>query len=82
MPEAGSQITSVGCRAVVAGNGDAVLDHRVDDMSRRAELAVLPGASDAAQHVFIGVALRVPVFHRDLVQLLDNLGQQGRIGKS
>jgi hypothetical protein len=31
--------------------------HQADDVARRAELAVLPGAGDLAQHVFVNVAL-------------------------
>ncbi len=43
------------------------LDHELNDVARGAELAVLPGAGDLAEHVFVKVALRVAVLHRDLV---------------
>ena len=52
------------------------LHHEPDDVTRRAELAVLPGAGNLAEHVFVEVALGVPVFHRDLVEHVHDLGQQ------
>jgi hypothetical protein len=57
VPQAGSQMTSVGVRR-------GQLDHQPDDVARRAELAVLPGAGDLAEHVFVEVALGVAVLHR------------------
>jgi hypothetical protein len=39
-------------------------DHQPDDVARRAELAVLPGAGDLAEHVLVEVALGVAVLHR------------------
>ena len=54
------------------------LDHQRDDVARRAELAVLPGAGDLREHVFVKVALGVAVLHRDVGQEVDHLGEQPR----
>ena len=56
------------------------LDHQPDDVARRAELAVLPGAGDLAEHVLVEVALGVAVLHRHVVEQVDDLGQQRRRG--
>ena len=45
-------------------------------MARRAELAVLAGAGNLAQHVLVEVALGVAVVHRHLVDHVHHLGQQ------
>ena len=52
------------------------LDHEPDDVARGAELAVLPGGGDLAEHVFVEVALGVAVLHRHLVDQVHDLGQQ------
>ena len=52
------------------------LHHRRDDVSGRAELAVLAGRGDLRQHVLVDVALGVAVAHVELVELVDHLGQQ------
>ena len=54
------------------------LDHELDDVARGAELAVLPGAGDLAEHVFVEVALGVAVLHRHLVDHVHDLGEQRR----
>ena len=56
------------------------LDHQLDDVARRAELAVLPGGGDLAEHVFVEVALGVAILHRHLVDHVHHLGQQRRRG--
>ena len=71
MPQAGSQMMSVGVRR-------GHLHHQLDDVARRAELAVLPGAGDLAEHVLVEVALGVAVLHRDVVDHVHDLGQQRR----
>ena len=71
MPQAGSQMTSVGC-------GRGQLHHQPDDVARRAELPVLPGAGDLAEHVLVDVALGVALLHRHLVEQVHHLGQQRR----
>ena len=71
MPTAGSQITS-------SGFGCDQLHHRRDDVARRAELAVLAGGGDLRQHVLVDVALGVAVAHVELVELVDDLGEQRR----
>jgi hypothetical protein len=50
----------------VGGLRRGQLDHQPDDVARRAELAVLPGAGDLAEHVLVEVALGVAVLHRHL----------------
>ena len=49
-----------------------------DDVARRAELAVLAGRGDLRQHVLVDVALGVAVAHVELVELVDDLGEQRR----
>ena len=59
----------------VPGHRPDEFHHQFDDMARRAELAILPGAGDLAEHVFIQVALGVAVFHRHLLDHVHDLGQ-------
>ena len=47
-------------------------------MARRAELAVLPGGRDLAEHVFVDVALGVAIVHPHRVELLDGFSEQRR----
>ena len=54
------------------------LDHQLDDVARRAELAVLAGGGDLAEHVLVDVALGVAVLHVELVEHVDDLGEQRR----
>ena len=54
------------------------LDHQGDDVARRAELAVLPGGRDLAEHVLVDVALGVAALHRQVVEHVDDLGEQRR----
>jgi hypothetical protein len=54
------------------------LDHQPDDVPRGAELAVLPGAGNLAQHVLVEVALGVPVLHGHVVEHIHHFRQQGR----
>lgn len=56
------------------------LHHQLDDVARRAELAVLAGRRDLAQHVLVEVALGVAVLHRHMVQHVHHLGQQAGRG--
>ena len=50
--------------------------HQLDDVARGAELAVLPGAGDLPEHVFVEVALGVAVLHRHAVNHVHDLGEQ------
>ena len=43
------------------------IHHQLDDMTRGAELPVLPGGRDLAEHVLVKVALGVAVGHVDAV---------------
>ena len=43
--------------------------------ARRAELPVLPGRGDLAEHVLVEIALGVAVGHVDVVELVDHVGQ-------
>ena len=54
------------------------LDHQPDDVPRRAELAVLAGSGDLAEHVLVQVALGVALLHRHLVDHVDDLREQAR----
>ena len=51
-------------------------DHELDDVARGAELAVLPGAGDLAEHVFVEVALGVAVLHWHLLDHVHDLGEE------
>ena len=42
--------------------------------------SILPGRGDLAEHVFVKIALGVAVVHGDLVDHVDNFGEQGRRG--
>jgi hypothetical protein len=54
--------------------------HELDDVSRGAELAVLAGGGDLAEHVLVEVAVGVAVGHRHVVEHVDDLGEQRRGG--
>ena len=64
----------------VAGLRGHHVHHQLNDVARRAELAVLPGGGDFAEHVFVEVALGVSVVHGDGVDHVHHLGQQCRRG--
>ena len=64
----------------VLRRGRGHLDHEADDVARGAELAVLAGGGDLAEHVFVEVALRVAILHRHLVEQVHHLGQERRGG--
>ena len=70
-------------RGAAGGIADSVLGrrgrerhHELDDVARRAELPVLAGRGDLAQHVLIQIAFGVAVVHGHLVQQVDHLPQQ------
>ncbi len=56
------------------------LDHQPNDVTRRAELAVLSGGRNFRQHVLVQVALGVALLHRHLIDHVDDFGQQSRRG--
>ncbi len=62
----------------VLRRGRRHLHHEADDVAWRAELAVLPGSGDLAEHVLVEVALGVPVLHRQAVQHVHHPRQQRR----
>ena len=68
MPQAGSQITSLGAGAVMS---------TISLMMWRGvrNCPFCPAGGDLAQHVFVEIALGVPVGHVDAVQLIDHVGQ-------
>jgi hypothetical protein len=61
-------------------HGGGHVHHQPDDVARGAELAVLPGGGDLAQHVFVEVALGVAVGHVDAVELVHHIGQHAGRG--
>ena len=73
VPQAGSQISSPRARV-------HHLDHELDDVPGRSELAVLSGGGDLAEHVLVQVALDVPLVQGEFVQDVNGLGQQVRRG--
>ena len=60
----------------VGGGGCGHLHHQIDDVAGGAELPVLPGGCDLAQHVLVDVALEVAVVHGELVEPVDDVGEQ------
>ena len=58
------------------GWGRGELHHQPDDVARRAELPVLSGGGDLAEHVFVDVALGVAFLHGHGVEQVHHLGQQ------
>ena len=58
----------------VLGGGRGHVHHQPDDVARRAELPVLPGGGDLAEHVFVEIALGVLVGHVEVVDLVDHVG--------
>jgi len=73
VPAAGSQMVSSGVRL-------GQLDHERDDMTRPAELPVLAGGCDLAEHVIVDVALGVAVAHIERIKLLHDLVEQRGAG--
>ena len=59
----------------VFGRRGGHVHHQTDDVARRAELTVLSGGGNLAEHVLIEVALGVAVGHVDTVELVDDIGQ-------
>ncbi len=80
----GSDQEATGAAGRVANHipcgGRGEFHHQLDDVPRGAELAVLPGAGNLAQHVLVDVALCVPVVHGDVVEHVHHFGQQARRG--
>ena len=82
----GAQVVAGGHQVAAGATGrvaDGVLrggggerHHQLDDVARGAELPVLPGRGDLAEHVFIQVALGVAVVERNAVEQIDHLAQQ------
>ena len=69
VPQAGSQISSLGVGAVIATISG-------DDVPWRAELAVLSSGRDLAEHVLVDVALGVAALHRQFVEHVYDLVEQ------
>ena len=59
----------------VVRHGCGHVHHQLDDVARRAELPVLPGGRDLAEHVLVQITLGVAVGHVDVVELVDHVGQ-------
>ena len=56
------------------------LDHQLDDVPRRSELAVLPRGRDLGEHVLVDIALGVSIHHWDRVEPVHRLLKQRRSG--
>jgi hypothetical protein len=54
------------------------LHHQADDVTRRAELAVLPGGRDLAEHVLVEIPFRVAILQRHVVDEVHDLREQPR----
>ena len=64
-----------GIADLVLGRGSGHVHHELDDVARGAELAVLSGACNFPEHVFVEVALGVAVGHVDGVKLVHDVGE-------
>lgn len=62
---------------LVAWLGCGHVHHQLDDVARGAELAVDPGRGHLAQQVLVQVAVGVAVGHRNAVEHVNDLAQQG-----
>ena len=71
--EAGRAASRVADDVLRGGCGH--VHHQPDDVARRAELPVLPGAGDLAEHVLVEITLGVAVGHVDVVELVDHVGE-------
>ena len=71
--EAGGAASRVADDVLRGGCGH--VHHQPDDVARRAELPVLPGGGDLAEHVLVEITLGVAVGHVDVVELVDHVGQ-------
>ena len=60
----------------ILGHGSSQLHHELDDVARGAELTILTGAGDLAEHVLVKIALGVGVFHGHAVDHVHDLGEQ------
>ena len=60
----------------VARGGRGHRHHQRDDVARGAELPVLTGGGDLAEHVLVQVALGVAIGHRQVGQHVDHAGEQ------
>ena len=61
----------------VAGFRGGEFHHEGDDLAGGAELVVLPGDGDFAEHVFVELALGVAVVHGDFIDEVDDFGEEG-----
>ena len=59
----------------VLRGGRGHVHHQPDDVAWRAELPVLPGGGDLAEHVLVEITLGIAVGHVDVVELVDYVGQ-------
>ena len=71
--EAGGAASGIADDVLRGGCGH--VHHQPDDVARRAELPVLPGGGDLAEHVLVEITLGVAVGHVDVVELVDHIGQ-------
>jgi hypothetical protein len=60
--------------------GRGHLHHELNDVARGAELAILFGAGNLAEHVFVDIALGVAVLRRHVPEQVHHPGQQRRCG--
>ena len=54
--------------------------HHLDNVARRAKLPIRPCCCQLREHVLIQIALRIPILHRNLINLSHHIRQQRRIG--
>ena len=62
----------------ILGRGLSQLHHQLNNVARRAELAVLPGSGDLREHVLVEVALGVAPMHGKRRNEVNHLDQQRR----
>ena len=71
--EAGGAASGIADDVLRSGRGH--VHHQPNDVAGRAELPVLPGGGDLAEHVLVEITLGVAVGHVDVVELVDHVGQ-------
>ena len=64
----------------ILGRGLGQFHHQLNDVARRAELAVLTGGGDLREHVLVEIALGVAANHGKRRDQIDHLDQQRRRG--
>ena len=69
--------TARGVADDILARGGGQLDHELDDVAGCPELTIPAGRGDLPEHVLVEISLGIAVLHGDVVNHVDDLGQQG-----